>query len=134
MFRLVRDVKSEAVCERRVLFAHGPGASEPESLVRPEHALEALDGAPCRTNERKLPTRGIGRLTRTLQAIALAMADDQVDCVNKPTEMARTSTSRLSAPRPPLGSGRCRDATHNVVTFIEDQTHRFYAYEGRRLA
>jgi hypothetical protein len=58
------------------------------------------------------------------------MTDYRIDCVNKPDRNSRhESITRVGGPKPD-GSGRWRDTTANVVSFIESKQHRFYTHEG----
>jgi hypothetical protein len=63
-----------------------------------------------------------------------AMADYQIDCVNKPDRNSQhDAITHVGGPNP-NGSGRWKDTVPNVVKFIEAETHRFYTNVGGRVA
>jgi hypothetical protein len=55
-----------------------------------------------------------------------AMADYQIDCVNKPDRNSQhDAITHVGGPNP-NGPGRWKDTAQNVVRMIEAKTHRFF--------
>jgi hypothetical protein len=59
-----------------------------------------------------------------------AMADYQIDCVNKPNRTSpHDHITHVGGPKPD-GTGRWKDSVPAVVRLIEQNAHRFYTSVG----